>query len=58
MQPRAPGVSPADHGWLCGAGVGEFDGGAVDGEAGEFSGEGEALRVLVHERRAVAGGHV
>ncbi len=58
MRPRTPGVSPARHGRFRRAGVGGFDGGAVDGEGGAFSGQGEALRVSVHERRAVAGGHV
>ena len=64
LWPDTPGVSLAGRGWVCGAGFGGFagDGGArgvaIVGEASAFSGEGEALCVFVHERRAEPGGHV
>lgn len=64
MRPDTPGVSLAGGRRLRGAGAGGFDGErgargiAVGREASALSGEGEALRVSVHERRAVAGGHV
>lgn len=64
LWPDTPGVSQAGRGRVCGAGVGGLDGNgcargiAAGGEATAFSGEGEALRVSVHERRSEPGGHV